>query len=991
MGIFILFFLTQSVLSQGIELKNYVITPFGMEDGLPQSSVNDIIQTRDGYLWMATFGGLVRFDGYSFTTFNRANTPGMESDRLLKLFADRDGGIWLFPENEATVALRFKDGQCTKFSLGNRPAPSIVMYEDKRGTVWLIAFETVFRFTDEEFKKVPVSKNPALIERAKKDSLGVWMGFEDIILKTIADSVVQVYDSIPESISSSIIHVFDNAKEPEKLWVGTSMNGVFEINKEKNLLPISNYKLPYEHFLGFRTDSNNNIFGLTAHGMAILDNGNFKVFNPFAPEDNIRLKTILQDNEGNYWIGTEGNGLFKFRKTAISMIDKDQGLENEKMLSITKLKDGTLLLSTNCGGIFEWKNNKATLSAVHSFFNSSCNWSVFQDSKGRIWLGGANPYVTNSLNEPGVEFKSEDGYTGFTVFAMTEDSQGKIWIATANGIFIYDDHFTQKYTSADGLYYDHASALFEDEKGVMWVGTKSGLNTIQNNQVSRIKLITESPGNSKVAEPWVRAIYKDADGVMWLGTYGNGLFRLKNGTVTNITTQSGLFDDVVSHIVEDESGNFWMGSNRGISRVKRTELNDYSEGKIEEFHSYSYGVSDGMNSAETNGGFQPSTVTDSLGNIYFPTVEGVAVISTRDILSNEVPPPVYIENLRTSEENIPLSNEIVLSYDNPYLEIAYTAISLTEPKKVQFKYRMAGLDDTWIDVGNRRVALYSKIPPGTYTFQVIASNNAGVWNTTGDSIQIIVIPPFWQTAWFYGIVFFALLTSGPIIYYFRIKQLKKENEKQKRFTEQLIESQEKERRRIASELHDGLGQQILVIKNRAELAQDQVNNPAVMYEQLHEIMQSAVASIGDVRNISHDLRPVHLEKFGLTEAITNLCDQLRDTSTIEWSYHIDDIDGDIPKEKEINFYRVLQEGINNILKHSSAKHASVMVRRTEAAIKAVMWDDGIGFNAKMKTDLGRLGFLGMQERIETLGGTFEVQSTTGEGTVIKIDIPFQKI
>ncbi|MDR9417663.1 sensor histidine kinase [Gracilimonas sp.] len=217
--------------------------------------------------------------------------------------------------------------------------------------------------------------------------------------------------------------------------------------------------------------------------------------------------------------------------------------------------------------------------------------------------------------------------------------------------------------------------------------------------------------------------------------------------------------------------------------------------------------------------------------------------------------------------------------------------------------------------------------------------------------------------------------------------MKKENERKKRFTEKLIESQEQERRRIASELHDGLGQQILVIKNRAELAQQQADDPEETRKQLDEIMQSSVVSIRDVRNISHNLRPVHLEKFGLTEAIENLCDQLQRTSKIEWSYHIDDIDETFPENKEINFYRVIQEATNNIQKHSKAKEASVMIRKSETDVKATIWDDGKGFDmTNEKYDQG-LGFSGMKERIGTLGGTITMASSHGQGTTIKIIIP----
>ena len=955
-----LFFVVQTALAQDIDLQNYIVTQFGMEEGLPQSSVNDIIQTKDGYIWLATFGGLVRFDGNTFTTYDRSNTSCLVSDRLLKIFPDKDGGIWLFPGFADTIVSRFKNGVCTTYKIGAGVSNVVDMIEDERGTIWLTAFSKVYRFDGNEFLEVPIKKDEVSIQRAKKSKEGVWFGYEKKILHTLEDSVVEVYDSLP-GLTSNIIRIYEHPLNSRILLIGTSYDGILEVDLNQDDFNYKADKLPYNYFLSLQFDKKFNSFAITPDGIAVKKESGFVPFNPFDKEQGIRLKAILQDNEGNYWIGTGGNGLFRFRNKIISMIDKDQGLQNEKMLSITQLKNGTKLLSTNCSGIYDWKDGKASLSTIHKYLDIGCFWSVFQDSKGRIWVGGGAPYMTESLDKPGKLFGEKDGYTGYFVFAITEDSKGNIWVASSNGIFIYDGNsFVREITVDDGLFYSDARVLFDNAEHAI------------------------------PRQPEVRAIYKDEEGAFWIGTYGDGLFRIKEGKIVSITTKDGLFDNVVSHIIADKQGYFWMGSNRGISRINRQELNDYIDGKIGTIHSYSYGISDGMNSAETNGGFQPSSIVDSLGNIYLPTVAGVAIVSTKTVRQNVIPPPVYIENLRDNEKSLPLSDAITLAYDNPFLEINYTAICFSDPKKVQFKYRMEGLNDNWIEVGTRREALYSKIPPGQYTFQVIASNNDGVWNMEGASLQIIVVPPFWQTVWFYGVIVLFFLTSGPSIYLYRIKLLKKENEKQKRFAEQLIDSQERERRRIASELHDGLGQQILVIKNRAELAQLQVDNPTEIAEQLSEITKSAVISISDVRTISYGLRPVHLEKFGLTEAITNLFDQIKSTSTIEWSYHIDRIDETIAKEKEINFYRVLQEASKNILKHSSASQASVMVKLFETEIRVSLWDDGKGFAMKKMEGLGGLGFLGMKERVENLGGSLVVQSSLGEGTVVKFVIPINK-
>lgn len=973
------------ILSQDVDLENFVVTQYGMNEGLPQSSVNDIIQTDDGYLWLATYGGLVRFDGNSFTTYNRSNTPGMIADRIIMVFEDADGGIWHIPETSRTELMRLKDGKVESYSLGEDFPTILQMYLDERGVIWLSAYKKLYRFDNNKFVQVTVSNDENLTQEALDYSDGVWIGTEKKILLTFSDEAFQIYD-LNSYVDGDIISVIEYPKGSGILFAGTNTNGVLRINGNDIREFNTDSGMPSNNFLSFNITESGDLYAHFFASLVRWEDDSFKLFDPLNI-DGLQYDGILEDNEGNLWIGTEGEGLFKLQKSAISMIDKDQGLQNEKMLSLTMLHDGTALFSTNCGGLYHWKDNKATVSKIQEFFPSGCNWSVFEDSRNRIWVGGGGVYVTNSMDEPGQYFGNENGFTNAGVFAISEDSKGNIWVSSSEGLYVFNgDSIINTYRMTDGLYYLDIRAIYEDEVGRMWLGSAGGLNTIFNDQISKVELIKTDGSTNNSIQPTVRAIYQDSEGVMWIGSYGNGLFRIKNGKIVNLTTSDGLFDNVISTIEEDKQGFFWMGSNRGISQVSRRELNEYIDGNLASISIHSFGTNDGMNSAETNGGFQPNTFSDSLGNIYFPTVAGVAVVSPNKMKNNEIIPPVYIENLRLFDTEIALSGSISLEYNTPFLEIRYTAISFTEPDKVQFKYRLHGLDDNWIEIGNTRKALYSRIPPGEYTFQVIASNNDGFWNNEGASIKINVIPPFWQTTWFLSLIGLIFLTSGPSIYFYRIKLLKKENERQKQFAEQLIDSQENERKRIASELHDGLGQQILVIKNRAELAKQLINKPEELNEQLNEIMQSSILSIQEVRTISHALRPVYIEKFGLTEAIENLCEQLTEISSIEWSYHIDNIDNIIPQSKEINFYRVIQEGTNNILKHSSAIQASVLIKLTKEDIQVKIWDDGVGFEQIPDYVYDGLGFLGMKERVENLRGTFTVNSKIGSGTTLKIEL-----
>ncbi len=985
LGIVVLWVGINPAIAQNLGSDNFVVTQFGMDEGLPQSSVNDIIQTKDGYIWLATFGGLVRFDGQTFTTYNRFNTEGMISDRLTKLYEDQEGGIWLTSENLRPFLMRFKDGVISSYPFTAVSGTTVDLAQDKSGDIWYSAYDEVFRFTGEAFEPSRISTNPDLVQQALTDTMGIWLPGRDKIYKTLGDSVILMEENAVANYGSFINHIHEFPKNSGNYFYGTDGGGiVYKSGNGEQRFTIDR-GLPSRFILDFEFFPNDVVFGELFNAIVYWDGAKFEEFPASYFPSDTQFKSILVDNEGNYWVGTSARGLFRLRERVISMIDEEQGLENDIMLSLATLQNGNMLFSTNCGGIYEWDGARATYSAIHEHLKSYCNWSIFEDSKSRIWIGSRGLYLTESLDKPGRYFTEEDGFTGNSILSIFEDSNENIWVGTQVGVFKYDNRSFTHFSVENGLYHNTVRTIFEDKEGTIWVGS-AGLHKIVDGKVEKIELLDTS-NFDLIEQPQVRSIYQDTDGVVWIGTYGNGLFRYENGEVIQLTVNDGLFDNIVSHIVEDEFGNFWMGSNRGISRVSRSDLNAYIEGDIPEINAYAFGVKDGMNSSETNGGFQPNAIVDEEMNIYFPTVAGVAVVNTRKVTQNSTPPPVYITGLRTSEGQIPLAESISLPYDTPFLEIDYTAVSFTDPGNVNFRYKLENLNQDWIEVGNRREALYSSIPPGTYTFRVIASNSDRVWNEVGDSFTLTIIPPFWMTTWFYSILGLLFISGGFGMYYIRVQQLKRENEKQRRFSQQLIDSQEKERRRIASELHDGLGQQILVIKNRAEIAHQLIENPDEVEEQLNQIRDSAQVSISDVRKIAHNLRPVLLENLGLKEALLSLFNEIEETSEIEWSFEVEEVDDLIAKEKEINLFRVIQESIKNIEVHSEASNAFIQLKVKKNEIHSEIKDDGKGVDEKLIKESNGMGVAGMNERVKSLGGELSIRSNNPSGTIVSFKIP----
>jgi signal transduction histidine kinase/streptogramin lyase len=562
------------------------------------------------------------------------------------------------------------------------------------------------------------------------------------------------------------------------------------------------------------------------------------------------------------------------------------------------------------------------------------------------------------------------------VNAITQTADGTLWMATEDGLTrIRDNQFTA-FTVADGLPHSDLRNLYEARDGTLWIASMGGLGSYKDGKITKY---------AEIPPVQFRSIYEDSDGTLWFGSYDAGIFRYKNGEFKEITIKAGLFDQGAFQILEDDFGRFWISCNRGIYRVNRQQLNDFADGKIQMVTSVAYGVKDGMADAECNGGRSPAgfkSKTD--GTLWFPTQKGIVVVNPKLLPVSSAPPNVVIENCLIDGKEADCGNIKILP-ENESLEIKYTALSFNKPEQLKFKYKLEGLDENWVDEGTRRRAYFTHLPPGDYSFVVSAANADGVWNEAVASLKIAVKPPFYQTFWFGG--FCVLLVGGILFFGYRqrIQNLEAKRAAQEEFSRQLIESQERERQRIAAELHDGLGQDLLIIKNWAVLG---LNNGKDSSRQLGEISETASAAIAEVREIAYNLRPFHLDELGLTKAVESMLERISKASAIKFTWKMDSVDGFFPTEAEINFYRIAQECVNNIVKHSGATRAKLKIERDDAGLRLSISDNGKGFDTAMmaakRANQSGFGLAGIHERARILGGNLSINSGSGEGTTVKL-------
>lgn len=956
------------------------------DNGLPQNSVREIVQTRDGYLWFTTFDGLVRFDGVRFTVFNKSNSPGLATNRFVSLFEDRNGDLWAGLDTGEVV--RRHQGRFTTYTqaqgLPNEGSPRLA--DDGQGNVVIYYMQ----FNTDDLGKVYTR----LSLRAYRLSGDRFQPAEDVSYTFSMPPI----GAAEESNQITLGKLVDG-----DYWVFTSQRvihlrkgGGNQVYSERSGLPGTQPALVWgkEHPVQAVSHDADGRMWLTD-----LKSGQNQLLSLRTPEG-FEVYGGYADHEGNYWFSTNNSGLFRARRQTVTPYGKAQGLNFSEIYPLVEGRDNSLWIGAYGPGVFNFKDGTFTqyppkykeLDSFAGFVSS-----LYEDRSGQLWVNGVwqltdgrfvHPPWTNAL------ILQRIGY----IWTMCEDREGAYWLGADSGVVRYLNGALTQYTTKDGLAGNDTKVIIEDGNDGLWLGSYGGLTHYKDGKFTAWTEKDGLPGNT------VRSLKQDGDGTLWIGTYDSGLGRFKDGRFTRYTTKDGLFDNGVFQILEDDSGWFWMSCNRGIYRVRKQELNDFADGRLKTLNCLAYNKEDGMPSTECNGGRWPAGVKMRDGKLWFPTMGGLAMIDPAGIKANTQPPPVVIEEMRINNEPAPFDAwdsaihhpqsaiRILPGQDN--FEIQYAALSFINSENLRFKYKLEGVDHDWVEAGVRRTAYYSHVSPGEYTFKVLAANADGVWNLTGASLRITVVPPFWRTWWFVTLVALGVGGAFGVIWKYRVAQLQRVQMAQAAFARQLIASQEAERKRIAGELHDSLGQSLVIIRNWAMLGASQLENKSPAREELDEINTIASRTINEVREIAYNLGPYHLERLGFENSIRDMASRVAQASGIAIATELDALDGALSSETQMSLYRVAQEALNNVVKHSRATETRIALKRESAGVRLTVTDNGQGFDpqtSKASETLGAsrpgLGLNGMAERVRLLGGALTIRSATEQGTTVEALLP----
>jgi diguanylate cyclase (GGDEF)-like protein len=764
----------------------YRFEQFTTSNGLPQNTVAAIIQTSDGYLWFATYDGLVRYDGVRFTIFDKGNTSGIGSNRFSTLCGDTQGTLWIGTIDQGL--LRYRDGLFTSITteqgLPENNVTKVQRSEDER--MLIFTGNSQLLWTEEQTLS---SHNISLwnanhsITSAAANQLHEYVDRSGRRWRLEPERLLRLqgnqHTAFEVKITPDEFLQFRYEDRAGNLWFGSKKNGVYLIEGDslKHFAELIEPKAIMPVRIGGE-DNEGHVWLFSDNKLLRYKDGQFTSYTGKDGLQSQRIRDVFCDREGSIWVGTNERGVYRLSRRFLSVYTEQQGLLEDITYPIYEDRTGNIWAGSGVGMtrigsgktnayplVLSGKSNRSeviigSLTDKRPKITPRC---FYEDKNGNLWIGTNDGLLT--LKDGKLRWQPQvvsDTY----VSTIIEDRAGNLWFGTGKGLIKYQAGKTTPYTLDQGLPDSRVDMLFEDSLSKLWIGTRGGLACLADGQITSF-----AKTGSGVASQ-IRSIYEDSEGILWVGTFDSGLNRYKDGQFINYNTQTGLFNNGVFQILEDRRGNFWMSSNRGIYRISRQQLNDFADKKISVINCVAYGSQDGMPSAECNGGRQPAGVKARDGKLWFPTMGGIVVIDPEAVPYNEQPPLPTIESVKINQKTVAFKEGIQIEPFQTDLEIHYTAPSSIKAEHIHFKYKLEGLNEDWVDAGTRRSVQYSHLPPGNYTFKLIAANSDGVWTETATTMNVLMKPFFYQTRLFLAMWALIFVAAGVTIYAMRVRRLK---------------------------------------------------------------------------------------------------------------------------------------------------------------------------------------------------------------------------
>ena len=982
----------EAVPSLGLD---YAIKVFDQEAGFAEYALAAVATTPDGQLWYCNFGGVGRFDGTQFTDLSGGGESPLAGIRPRKLSVDRQGRLWVGASSQ--IFCRETNGWHRYGAVEGVPKGLIrALAEDAQGVLWAATVSNVVRRVGERFETVRPPEDLSeevcflaaeregtvwwaghlALSRWERDGFvpvlvpaqtqtnrimgllaarsgGLWVAFEKDIKLRQGGAWTKVW-ARPEGLRGDVVEMLEDARG--NLWVGGWRSGLVVYSPA-----------------GVARQAT------TREGLA-----------------NNSVSGLAEDREGNLWLSSNGGSLVRVRPLAFRSYGREAGL-TQIANSVAEESPGRMWIGTHGDGMARWEAGWVRPQnwwPETNFLAGVWVHGVLRDRAGDTWAGTYSPGLLR-LHQGAWERIPKEQTGNRIILSLFEDREERLWVGTASGLAWREQGAFSVCDRSSGLPTMGVQAIAQDGAGEIWVcGSGSGLFRGQPRQFGRFAV----PGIATNAA--FRTLASGRDGSVWVGIGEVGLVRIREGQSVIYGAAQGLPETELATLVEDDAGDLWVGGAKSVVRLNRASLEAVARRERERLECQVFDSHDGL-PGSVRFGHQPACWKASDGRIWFATLRGIAVVDPKEVLPKLPPPTVAITEVMVEGkpwgDGEATGRPLRLPAGVGQLSITYSAVRLGAPERLRFQCRQRP-NEGWVDAGKEHRSHQYGPSPGRYRFEVRAADLDGVWGPSA-TLAYEVPPFYWQTEWFQGLVLVSLAggMGGAVALVLRRRHRREEeaHARQAAYTRNLIQAQEDERRRIALELHDGLGQGLLVIANRAALALRPGKPPEVVESQLREITTTTKGMVEDLRHLTRSLRPQMLDSLGLTRSLGALLAQAGD-GELQVKADLDNVDAFFPAPGNINLYRIVQEALSNVLKHAGARNVRVELRAQATAVRLTVADDGRGFVAAVDgaglpgDPSAGLGLPGIAERARLLGGTLRLESQPGQGTRLSVEIPLPR-
>lgn len=977
----VLFVLLALATLRAAPAPGYSIQTFGAEQGLPQNNINAIIQSREGYLWLGSFGGLVRFDGVRFTTFDPANTPQLQNSRITALHEDAAGTIWI--GHETGDLTRLAAGKFEAVVIPGAPRREPIISIATADSTPLVLYQSATlrnAVTGEFLTDFPPHQQRAAASLARASDHSIWV-LRSGALTRVANNKSERVDVDRYSVNQYVYGIA--AGLDSGVWIATDGPLRKRVGDQWTDQRITAWR-PTE--ITAMLEMRNG-----ALAVATIDQGIFLLRSntaplrlergDFLPHDWVR--SLCEDREGNLWASLGSGGLVALRPARVAAVqptDRADRWKGRPVVSIASTRNGALWIGTEGAGLYRYFNGICfPFTAEGAPPTNSFVWSIAEDAANQLWLSTAEHGL---YQFDGQRFRRPAALEEFTTpVRALHPSANAMLIGSGSGLFRYENQKLQ--ALATNLIAADVRCILEQTNGVLWFGMfGGGLGRLENGAAKQFR---KSDG---LASDFVQTLHLDSENTLWIGTAESGLTRYKDGKFASISSAHGLDNNVICHIAEDAAGHLWISSYAGIMRVSKTKLNECAEGSLARVQCVTFTETDGLPSAQSSGGLQPTGLRAADGSLWFATLKGIAVINPANVRTNQLP-LVLIEQLRVNDSpHNTRADRIDIAAGAQRFDFDYTAISFAAPERITFKYRLEGLENDWVGPTEKRTVSYSHLAPGNYTFRLIAANSDGAWNETPATLAFTVQPFFWQTVWFRALMIllsFALAgLAALIIVRARYRRQLELAERQRGI--------ERERARIAQDIHDDLGSSLTRIILLSQSARGDLDSPELAAGDLDRIYDTARNLTRSLDEIVWAVNPRHDTLDSLATYLGKFAQDFLGPAQIRCRL---DLPTSLPQwpltaETRHNVFLAFKEALNNTVKHAQATEVKITLALAEKSFTLTLEDNGQGFDpAAPRKDVTDTedGLANMKKRLTDIGGAASVASAPGQGTTVRFSVP----